>query len=224
MRSNRSPDRSEGHTKQRLTMVAMELFGEQGFKATTVAQIEAAAGLSAGSGGLYRHFRSKRQLLEYGLRAQADQGAELIGFIGDPDRVAGLSLTDQLIAIGRAGLRRLEQERDVNRLLLRDLADFPELLELFRRHELDRVFSALVGWLTRAATTGEADVEAVAAVLIDAVSHRWVLTDVFGNHPTGVDETRYLVTAARMAACVLEGSADATSGRRAAPRATRRRR
>jgi hypothetical protein len=30
--------------------------------------------------------------------------------------------------VARAGLARLEQERDVNRLLLRDLASFPDLL------------------------------------------------------------------------------------------------
>ena len=49
----------------------MELFGRQGYQATTVAQIEAAAGLSAGAGGLYRHFRTKRGVLEEALRRKA---------------------------------------------------------------------------------------------------------------------------------------------------------
>jgi hypothetical protein len=35
----------------------MRLFGEQGYAATTVVEIEAAAGLSPGSGSLDRHFR-----------------------------------------------------------------------------------------------------------------------------------------------------------------------
>lgn len=40
-------------TKERLVTEAMRLFGEQGYKATSVAQIEKAAGLTPGSGGLY---------------------------------------------------------------------------------------------------------------------------------------------------------------------------
>lgn len=47
----------------------MRLFGEQGYAATSVAQIEAAAGLSPGAGGLYAHFRSKDALLRAGLEA-----------------------------------------------------------------------------------------------------------------------------------------------------------
>ena len=38
--------------------------------------------------------------------------------------------------VARAGLARLQQERDLNRLLLRDLAAFPELLALVRDREL----------------------------------------------------------------------------------------
>lgn len=206
MSSTSTADRGDLHTRERLTAVAMELFGRHGFKATTVAQIESAAGLTGGSGGLYRHFRSKRQLLEHGLRQQAARSTGLVEFIEDPERVAGLPLAEQLLAIGRAGVRRLEQERDVNRLLLRDLADFPDLLELFRREELGRVFDALAGWLTAHARTDHTDPEAIAAVLIDAVSHRWVLTDIFEAHPSGVDETRYLTAAARMAARALEAA------------------
>lgn len=47
----------------------MRLFGEQGYSATSVAQIEAAAGLRPGAGGLYAHFRSKEALLRAGLEA-----------------------------------------------------------------------------------------------------------------------------------------------------------
>ena len=57
-------------TRQRIIAEAMRLFGEQGYAATTVAQVEAAAGLSPGSGSLYRHFPSKRALLAEGVRRQ----------------------------------------------------------------------------------------------------------------------------------------------------------
>ena len=51
-------------TRERLVTEAMRLFGEQGYQATSVAQIEAAAGLAPGSGALYHHFKSKEALLE----------------------------------------------------------------------------------------------------------------------------------------------------------------
>jgi AcrR family transcriptional regulator len=178
----------------------MEMFGRQGYHATTVAQIEAAAGLSAGAGGLYRHFKSKRALLEEGLRRQAEAGRPLLTYLDDPAAVAGLSRRERFLAVARAGLRRLDQERDVNRLLLRDLASFPDLLEQVRVGELKRVHDALTAWLIRE-KPDDPDRAALATVLMSAVSHYWVLSDVFGGpHPHGVDEERFLNSLATLAA------------------------
>jgi AcrR family transcriptional regulator len=219
MKSTSTPE-GAAHTRDRIVAAAMELFGKQGFKATTIAQIEAAAGLSAGSGGLYRHFRTKRDLLEQGLRQQVAAGAGLVSFIEGAAAPAGQPLPHRLVAVARAGLRRLEQERDVNRLLLRDLADFPDLLAIFRHQELDHLFDVLVAWLRReserpaaapahdgvtpSAPAVDVDVEAVAAVLISAISHYWVLTDVFGEHPMRIGEDRYLTAVATLAAAALD--------------------
>ena len=60
-------------TRERLVTEAMRLFGEQGYQATSVAQIEAAAGLAPGSGALYHHFKSKEALLEAGIDRQLDR-------------------------------------------------------------------------------------------------------------------------------------------------------
>jgi AcrR family transcriptional regulator len=184
----------------------MDLFGRHGFASTTVAQIEAAAGLSAGSGGLYRHFPSKRALLEAGLRRQADTGRGLLAFLDNPVALAAMPPRDQFLAVARAGLRRLDEERDVNRLLLRDLAAFPDLLEQVRQQELRRVFDALAKWLADGAVgPSDTDWPAVAAVLMAAVSHYWILTDVFtGSHPHGVSEDRFLTVLAGMTASLIE--------------------
>ena len=123
---------TEPRTRDVVVAAAMDLFGRQGYRATTIAQIESAAGLSPGAGGLYRHYRSKRALLEEGLRRQAAQGRGLAAFLDDPAGLAALPLRDRLAAVARAGLRRLEEERDVNRLLVRDLAAFPDLLAQVR--------------------------------------------------------------------------------------------
>jgi len=177
----------------------MELFGRQGYHATTIAQIEAAAGLSAGAGGLYRHFPSKRALLEEALRRQADQTRPLLDYLQDPAALAGLPQRARFLAVARAGLRRLAEERDINRLLLRDLATFPDLLELVRVQELGRVHEALTAWLRREDGDGRLDHAAYAAVLIAAVAHYWTLADVFdGKHPH-VDEERFLNALADLA-------------------------
>lgn len=181
----------------------MELFGRQGFKMTTVAQIESAAGLSAGAGGLYRHFPSKEALLAEGVRHQIASGRQLIAFIEDPTLLTILPLEESLIQVARAGLQRLEQERDLNRLLLRDLAEFPQLLEEVRQQELAQVFAVLAGWLRARQPRNTLDVEALASVLMGAVSHYWVLADIFGQSPHGIDADRYLRTLARLAAAGL---------------------
>lgn len=43
---------------------ARRLFAERGYHGTSVADVQAAAGLAPGSGALYKHFASKRALLE----------------------------------------------------------------------------------------------------------------------------------------------------------------
>lgn len=174
----------------------MRLFGERGYAATTVAQIEAEAGLRSGSGGLYRHFASKRELLQTGVREQLNSGRALVDFIDDPHAMTSLSLRDRLMVLARAGVARLDEERDLNRIILRDLRDFPDLIAEVREVEIGRIQSVLAGWL-HAQSDGDArdiDWTALAAVLMGAVSHYWVLRDSMGEHPSGVSEADYLGT------------------------------
>ena len=175
---------------------AMDLFGRQGYHATTIAQIEAAAGLSAGAGGLYRHFKSKRAVLEEGLSRQVAAGRPLLSVLGGAELPA--DRRERFLAVARAGLARLEQERDVNRLLLRDLASFPDLLDLVRERELLRVHQAVTAFL-RAELPAEEDPGALAAVVMAAVSHYWIMADVFGGrHPHEIDAERFLQALTRL--------------------------
>ncbi|HEY5223414.1 MAG TPA: TetR/AcrR family transcriptional regulator [Microbacteriaceae bacterium] len=192
--------------RRRVTDEAMRLFGEQGYAATTVAQIEAAAGLRSGSGGLYRHFTSKRELLEHGVREQLDSGHDLLAFIARPDELRGLSLRDRLMVLAKAGLARLEDERDLNRVIVRDLRDFPELIELVRENEMVRIQSVLAAWLKQQVTPPAPDIDwnALAAVLMGGVSHYWLLRDAMGEHPSGVDQTRYLAALVDLVVARLE--------------------
>jgi AcrR family transcriptional regulator len=197
----RVPD--ERPTRERIVDEAMRLFGERGYAATTVADIESAAGLAGGGGGLYRHFRSKRALLEAGVRRQIRSNAELLErMAGTIDPGAGRR--EQVAALGRAGIARLEQERDLNRLVLRDLRHFPDLLETAAEQDVRPVLAGLAGWLQRQGGPADLDTAALAAVLAGATTHYWVLRDVFGEHPSGVSQERYLDALARLVVALLE--------------------
>ena len=198
------PKQTDGATRERVLLVSRDLFGRQGYKATTITQIEKAAGLSPGSGGLYRHFPSKKSLLEASLQQQVESGPDMAAFMSLPADAD--DPRSQLLMIARAGLRRLEHERDLNRLLLRDLRDFPELLAMVRDIELRRVHAGLAGWLRANAGPGSLDPSVVATVLMGAVSHYWIMRDVFGGtHPFATDEDAFLSVVADMAASTLPG-------------------
>ncbi len=186
----------------------MTLFGTRGYNATSVAQIEEAAGLRPGSGGLYRHFASKRQLLEDGIREQLASQGELLDAIGDPALFAALPLTDRLAAVAGAALDRLASERDLNRIILRDLDRFPDLLDLVRAHEMARIQALFARWLpAQTERPPELDWDAVAAMLIGSISHFWLLQDIFGTHPSGLDAERYLRGVAETTARILDMAA-----------------
>jgi len=62
--------RWEPDARGRLAKAAMELYGEQGFEQTTVAEIAARAGLTERT--FFRHFADKREVLFYGMEMMRD--------------------------------------------------------------------------------------------------------------------------------------------------------
>lgn len=179
----------------------MRLFAEQGYAGTSIAQIEAGSGLTPGSGGLYRHFRSKEAVLEAGIRSRIEAPHDVTALVEAletaSDRRAALR------AIAGAGLARLDSEADLNRILVRDLAAFPELLAAFREAELGRMHDLLTGAISRLAPD-HPDPAALAAVAIAAVSHHWLMGSVFGQNPLGLSDDRFLDTLADIIARAID--------------------
>lgn len=91
MRINPTPaaETSVPHTSLRIEEAALELFFDQGFKATTMREIALACGLTAGS--LYNHFPSKDQLLYTIVKRVHDvldrDLADAVATVGDEPRV-----------------------------------------------------------------------------------------------------------------------------------------
>src|SRR5882757_6915718 len=124
-------------TRERLVTEAMRLFSEQGYKATSVAQIEAAAGLAAGSGALYHHFKSKESLLAAGIDRQLDRRRAMHDI---RSLFAGLGdLRTELTLLGRYLLTVVDEERELLQIAARTPTE--------RSARLDNAYAALVDGL-----------------------------------------------------------------------------
>lgn len=112
-------------TRDRILDVALGLFAQRGFKATTVIDIETAAGLTPGAGGVFHHFPSKKAVLAAALERRFQQTEALdtlrtaIPRFGD--RAAELRL------FARYLLDQLADERDLVALVLGEARKEEEL-------------------------------------------------------------------------------------------------
>lgn len=186
--------KADGRTTEtagRIAAAALRLFAERGYEATSVADIEAAVGLTPSAGALYRHFRSKRDVLAAAVRAATDATAAQIATNPLPD-VSELPLAELLALMAHLGLGKLRAERDLSRVIFRDLDHFPDLLAEVADGDIQRTYLAFAGWLRDNGADPAADWDALAAVLAGAVSNYWTVTELFGSPPNHVDEDRFI--------------------------------
>src|SRR5690348_11204077 len=115
-------------TRERIVEEAMRLFSDQGYKATTIAQIESAAGLTPGAGGLYHHFDSKESVLAAGI----DRQLARLDALRDIRRVLTPlgDLTAELTLTARYVLAELDTETELLRLLASEARNRPQLLTI----------------------------------------------------------------------------------------------
>ena len=184
-RPNRSP------AADRILREAMRLFAERGYERTSIADIQAAAGLAPGSGALYKHFRSKEAVLAAGMEdfvAGAERARELIRSVPGP--------ADQALdVLGHAAMRMLTDDRDVLRIVWRELEQFPALRDEVREQRMQGTYAAIAGWLRERADRGELrveDPEATAAVLLGALTSFKLFQALFGEPPSGLDDERFV--------------------------------
>lgn len=150
----------------------MRLFGNQGFRATTIVQIEEASGLSPGSGAVYHHFRSKEDVLTAGI----DRHLDRMRALRDVRAVLG-TLPDrdvELAVIARYGLQVLDEEAPLLRLLASEQANPPAALDRARDVGLAVLRHELRDWIVDTAPDADHDrVTTTAIVAADAlIAHR----------------------------------------------------
>lgn len=183
-------------TRERILDSAMELFGQQGFKATSIVQIEKAAGLSEGSGGIYHHFRTKQALLEAGIERHLGRLTALrdiqriLTDLGD--------LTAELTVLGRYALAELDSEADLLRIVLAEARTRPELVETAVDQLVRATYTSFAGWLQQRAGLTAERADALAAVGLGALFSSRLLRLLLGRDPIGVSDEVFIATWAHM--------------------------
>jgi AcrR family transcriptional regulator len=177
--------------KSRILNAAMTCFATKGYAATTMADIEAAAGFAPRTGGTYRHFRSKQAILEAAIDAHLAVNDEVLAPV--PTSLEGAA---------RDGLAQLDQQRELMKVLFRDLDQFPQLMA----RVVDRLIQGpyrVVAERT-AAVAPRVDAEAVATVMIGALVNFKVIEAMVGVRPGGVSEERLIATWAQLYGLLLK--------------------
>lgn len=183
-------------TRQRILTEALRLFSQHGYRGTRVSDIEHAAGLSPKAGGFYRHFRSKREVLEAALEHYTDQATQ------SEAALALLPLGDlraELTLVCRAVLHLMAERRDFIRILHREGDEFPDLVADFHEravqagHKLAAEFFRLK--LKEAGHTARANgPDAIAAVALGSIINYRVEEALFGEPPGPVSEELFVKT------------------------------
>jgi AcrR family transcriptional regulator len=176
-------------TRERIVDEAMRLFSQHGYAATSIAKIEAAAGLTPGAGGIYHHFASKEAVLAAGIERQlARLGAlreirHVLGSLGD--------LKAELTLTARYVLAELDSESELLRILASDARNRPQLLTTAVDQLISSTFEGFATWIGERAERPISNEEATAIAVLglgSLLSSR-LLRDVLGIPAQVDDET-----------------------------------
>jgi AcrR family transcriptional regulator len=178
-------------TRERIVIEAMRLFSAKGFDATSVSQIEAAAGLSAGSGALYRYFKSKDALLDAGIDRQLDRRhamrdiRALFAGLGD--------LRAELTVLGRYLLGVVDEEIQLLQIAARTPAGQSARLDTAYAALIDGLNAELAEWISAwAPTLAEPDCAVLSALAVNGILGTRFATSLFHQSKPSITDERYL--------------------------------
>lgn len=196
-------------TRERIIAESLRLFAERGYAATSVAEIEAAAGLSPGAGGLYRHFKSKYEVLAAAIHEHADRtSSQVAEGLADPRLTRSTeALEIRLGRLCRAGLAKVREERELTQIFFRDLSQFPELIAVVRDGLLRPMFDAIVTWFTAQPEYADADIDwtGIATVLGGAVVQHRLFQETVGEPQNHTEKEEFVTAWVRLSMGLLPG-------------------
>jgi AcrR family transcriptional regulator len=179
-------------TRDRLVAEALRLFSERGYAATSVAELERAAGLTPGAGGLYAHFTSKEELL--GEAVERAAALTDVGYGMHAALVLG-DLRSELTVVARGAFYLFDSMKDLLRLAMREGDLHPGTFADARDRLSGRAYRFLADLLQAKVDAGELqdhDTDAVADVLFGALNNYWVQTALYGWQPNDVSRDEFV--------------------------------
>ena len=183
-------NKSRSESSERILREAMRLFAERGYERTSVGDIQQAAGLTFGSGALYKHFPSKQAVLEAGIEEfieKSEREQEAFARLPEEPEAAFTYIAEAVTSF-------LASDRDTLRIVWRELEHFPDLQKRVRERRIHRGFKNLAAWLRKQVDAGrlrEHDTEAVAAAILGSLVYYRLMEALMGKTPGGVDAERF---------------------------------
>jgi AcrR family transcriptional regulator len=168
----------------------MELFGQHGYKGTSITAIERAAGLAQGAGGIYHHFPSKHALLEAGITRHLSR----LDALRDIRRIL-VDLGDlqaELTVLARYALAEIDHEADLLRIVLGEARSNPALVDAAIEALVAATYASFAGWLEDRADLDPDAAAAVAAVGLGALFSSRLLRLLLGRDPIAVDDDVFI--------------------------------
>lgn len=190
--------------RDRLLAAALTLFAAKGYAATSVAEIQQESGLAPGSGALYKHFGSKRELLEAAVTHRIDS---IVAAREQYDAEKPRTVEEAVRSAGRLIWTNLTQSEELLRVMLREPGELAELDQKTWQVITDNAYQRFADELdasNRAGRTNIPDPEASAAVAIASLSYAATLRALTGRVPGNVDDERYFEAWVVQTVSVLE--------------------
>ena len=184
----------------------MRLFSEKGYKGASIIQIEAAAGLSPGAGGLYRHFSSKEELLVAGVRRHLER-LEALREVRQVFTDYG-DLRAELAVTARYFLTELDSQTELFRILVSERRQRPELLNRAVEELIASTYKSFADWLRQVAgkNLGEDEAMTISTLAIGSLLSSRLLRHVVGVESLSIGDEAIVPTWVEMVVSLLPDS------------------
>ena len=178
-------------TRRALIDVALELFASEGYRGTTIRKIEEAAGLSPGAGGMYRHFRSKEDLL---LAAMELYQADVAAYVARTPELLELGdVRAELLLAAKLSREFNERNDALLRVLVLESAAIPTKARRQFEAAWNQGYRTYATWLERKlGKDARIDVEAAAIQLFGSLAQYQLQENTFAKPPLGVGYERFV--------------------------------